>query len=838
MSLWQMSLYGAVMILVIAVLRQFFMNRLPKTTFFILWGLVLVRLLIPFQIPSTFSAYSLLPEQIWGIGGIMSEDKSESFSAENTEIKAVDSEISKQQEKTDTGVSGTTEVGTVEESKEGRHMAEEVVVEEAVAENTVAEGAEQSAFTEAAGNAFRYSWQAWRGWFTEMTGIFYILWAAGVCICGSYFFLSYRKCRKEFQTALPVKTEFTESWLALHPLRRRVSIRSLAGVETPLTYGIFHPVILLPKRETSEDTAALSYILEHEFVHIKRGDAVFKLLMTAALCIHWYNPFVWLMYVLFNRDIELSCDEAVLRRLGEEQRASYAYTLIGMEEKRSGLVPFYSSFSRNAMEERITAIMKTKKKTAAAGICAVVLVGAVAVGFATTAENAGKKGGETVLVQSEEGRAALEQVQTVPYEELLKEYEKFGITETGQEGKEKLLYKGEPVRYFLDGYERDNGQGGLNTISRFCYLNQEGTVDVHTVREDKQNADGSTELFGTIADIVPYSEEEFAARDITVIAADGQFITEEASALAETEQDAGAAEQSGNVTEALEASGQAFEEAAQMTETAETTATAQGMNLSGFGKTFEEYFAAYEKYGITYERTADGQGNVFLNGEPVARFIDENTEKSFAFSSQNENGSTVYVAYEKHMGHVIKGIVKDEEGLITRISAGEIPMDEIYVDFADDSLLVFHDVNHGMFFYSREEKRLLAAVDWSQFDYDGSGESIIAVNKDISKVYIQLRKSGECYIYDTQEKVLYKQAFDLDKIQSRITFHFTEDYVNPDYTVSRSKNCIDLGDGQYLYVECGSGIMHDMYYVIEDGEGERETGYIFPDLEVEQQLFR
>ena len=85
------------------------------------------------------------------------------------------------------------------------------------------------------------------------------------------------------------------------------------------------------------------------------------------------------MYILANRDIELSCDEAVVRLFGENTKAAYARALIGMEEMRSGLTPLCNNFSKNAIEERITAIMKIKKTT----IFSFVLAGFIVVGTAT-----------------------------------------------------------------------------------------------------------------------------------------------------------------------------------------------------------------------------------------------------------------------------------------------------------------------------------------------------------------------------------------------------------------------------------------------------------------------
>ena len=107
-------------------------------------------------------------------------------------------------------------------------------------------------------------------------------------------------------------------------------------ISSPLTFGVLRPVILVPKKTDWTDETALRYVLEHEFVHIQRFDVLSKLLLIAAVCVHRFNPLVWVMYVLANRDLELSCDETVLRRFGGDVRAAYARVLIRMEAARGG----------------------------------------------------------------------------------------------------------------------------------------------------------------------------------------------------------------------------------------------------------------------------------------------------------------------------------------------------------------------------------------------------------------------------------------------------------------------------------------------------------------------
>ena len=215
--------------------------------------------------------------------------------------------------------------------------------------------------------------------------VWVIVWAVGVLVCALVFAIAYWKCRQEFQTSLPIDNGFIQNWLKTHRLKRSISVRQSSRFSAPLTYGVFRPVILLPTSAEWEDTKVLRYVLTHEYVHIRRFDSITKLVLIAAPCVHWFNPLVWVMYILANRDIELSCDEAVVRLFGETTKAVYARVLISMEETWSGLNPLSNNFSKNAIEERITAIMKIKKSSILSLALALALVVCVTTAFATSA---------------------------------------------------------------------------------------------------------------------------------------------------------------------------------------------------------------------------------------------------------------------------------------------------------------------------------------------------------------------------------------------------------------------------------------------------------------------
>lgn len=195
-----------------------------------------------------------------------------------------------------------------------------------------------------------------------------IVWLSGTIVLfvifGALYFGEYRK----LQSALPVTKE-TEDYLrsvAIIPKRTRLLVSD--RISTPLTFGIFSPAIVFPKILKPSDNGEIKYVLTHEMIHIKRFDNLWKIVMLTAVSIHWFHPLVWIMYVLYNRDIELSCDEKVIALLGETAKKEYVVTLINLAEKQYHWSLFSNGFGKNAIQERIVAIMKFKKASEHTGV--------------------------------------------------------------------------------------------------------------------------------------------------------------------------------------------------------------------------------------------------------------------------------------------------------------------------------------------------------------------------------------------------------------------------------------------------------------------------------------
>lgn len=221
---------------------------------------------------------------------------------------------------------------------------------------------------------------------TASGAILPVAWLAGAALIAAYFTVSYVRARRRFRCSSPDNTPAVQRWLSGQKLHRPLEVRQSAMVSSPLTYGALNPVILLPEDMERGDETALTYILTHEYIHIRRFDSVSKLVFAAVLCVHWFNPLAWVMYVLANRDLELSCDEQVMDTLGGREKASYALTLINMEETRSRCFSFYNHFSKLAIEERIEAIMKYKKTSMLALALAVALVVGATTAFAASVQ--------------------------------------------------------------------------------------------------------------------------------------------------------------------------------------------------------------------------------------------------------------------------------------------------------------------------------------------------------------------------------------------------------------------------------------------------------------------
>lgn len=335
----------------------------------------------------------------------------------------------------------------------------------------------------------------------------HILWAIGFTACAAALLWFWLDGRRKFRESLPVQTAEVKNWLSRHPLRRRLQVRQSDRVDSPLTYGLFRPVILLPARR-DWSRAELECVLTHEYTHIRHLDSLSKLVLLAA-CLHWFNPLAWAMMLLANRDLELWCDEGTVGRLGKGQRKVYALTLIRLEEERTFFPFIPSHFTTNPIKERIESIMKNRRISVAATIIAVILIAGAILIFATSPkQETDDVDGVSTIGESErpapsevtqnpsdirvehydtetmmdylelKGGASYDSYDVNVYTEA---YEAYGLT---YDSKSNLFYfEGKPVRYFSDSYYYyyRNEQNCAPASRTFAAL--DGEVDVIGIRD-------------------------------------------------------------------------------------------------------------------------------------------------------------------------------------------------------------------------------------------------------------------------------------------------------------------------------------------------------------------
>lgn len=158
----------------------------------------------------------------------------------------------------------------------------------------------------------------------------------------------------------------------------RENIYENSDIDTAFVLGIINPKIYIPKGlSTSEE----QYILAHERIHIKRNDYLIKIIAYIALIIHCFNPLVWLSFILMSKDMEMACDEAVIKEIGSEIKKEYSMSLLAFatEKKAFGITPI--AFGEGEVKSRIKNVLNYKKPRFWITIISIVVVIIVGVGL-------------------------------------------------------------------------------------------------------------------------------------------------------------------------------------------------------------------------------------------------------------------------------------------------------------------------------------------------------------------------------------------------------------------------------------------------------------------------
>ena len=183
---------------------------------------------------------------------------------------------------------------------------------------------------------------------------------------------------------IPLEKDEVEFLCEENPIYRSARLYYDVSRTSPCTVGLFRPIIVLPTKYIHLPEEKRNLLILHEAIHIKRLDALFKLLLFIAVTLHWYNPFVWLMWSLATRDIEIACDEEVMDKQTEKKKRTYAELLVEFAAPPAPIFELENAFSYRAIKERLRAIMTYKKLGRFAVSLSVLLVVSVTSVFATS----------------------------------------------------------------------------------------------------------------------------------------------------------------------------------------------------------------------------------------------------------------------------------------------------------------------------------------------------------------------------------------------------------------------------------------------------------------------
>ena len=196
--------------------------------------------------------------------------------------------------------------------------------------------------------------------FNEPVFILTLIWLAGMVLLLAYSLVSLLRLRRRL----------------VGTVRLRDNIYLADHIPSPFVMGLFRPKIYLPSTLTETERG---YILRHEQYHLRRRDHLVKFLSFLALCIHWFNPLVWAAFVLSGKDMEMSCDEAVVRELGEDIRADYSASLLSLATGRRIVAGMPLAFGEGDTGSRIRNLLNWKRpRPWVMAVCAVACVGLIA----------------------------------------------------------------------------------------------------------------------------------------------------------------------------------------------------------------------------------------------------------------------------------------------------------------------------------------------------------------------------------------------------------------------------------------------------------------------------
>ncbi len=317
-----MGITGTIAILAVLFIRMF-LCRAPKKYSYMLWGIVLFRLLCPVSLPSVFSVLNFADVEVKGNGEVTYLPKSIFYGQGGLGLA--------------TGQNVSTQ-HVPEEEKEGLiKEKQEKALDMAPVEEVTGVSGKLGA---GQGNLL---------FLGAPSAVWFAAWLIGAGLLAVSRLLAGLRLSRQVSCSMQI---YDNIYLADY-------------IASPFVLGVLHPKIYLPSCIEEKEQG---YVILHEQCHISRKDYFIKILAFLAVCIHWFNPFVWLAFILAGKDMEMSCDELVMRKIDRDIRAEYAESLLRFTIGKRKIAGMPVGFGEGDVKKRIKNIMNYKKPAVEASI--------------------------------------------------------------------------------------------------------------------------------------------------------------------------------------------------------------------------------------------------------------------------------------------------------------------------------------------------------------------------------------------------------------------------------------------------------------------------------------
>lgn len=325
-----MSITATYIAIIIILIRGIFMRKAPKIFSYVLWSILLFRLISPFTISSSLSLMNIISPPVI-----------------NNAMEYVNRDIGLMKiPKIDTGI--------------------DII-------NNIINPTLPAATPASSVNPMQV-----------LLFLVSFVWMTGIVVFIIYSIISYIKVLTNVNTATLYKSTIIDDVKTKLNMKKNISVYESDKIESPFVCGFIIPKVYLPINIKANE---ITYILMHEFIHIKRFDYIIKIFSYLLLTIHWFNPVMWLSFNLMSKDLEMSCDEGVIINLGNDIKKDYSKSLLSLAVNNKNIIngsPL--AFGESNVKSRIKNIIKFKRTSYLVVTILIILIGISGIVLATNSK--------------------------------------------------------------------------------------------------------------------------------------------------------------------------------------------------------------------------------------------------------------------------------------------------------------------------------------------------------------------------------------------------------------------------------------------------------------------